>query len=72
MNFIDACGVLADSTELMTNDKQAHEARDAVRDVVDAYDLLEPTAKMWLSGATHYVINVVRRGDTFFVKVNAA
>ena len=57
MNFIEACGVLADSAELRDSDRQAHEARESVRDVVDAYDLLEPTAKMWLSGATHYVIN---------------
>lgn len=66
MNFIDACGVLADSTELMTNDKLAHEAREIVRAVVNAYDALEPSVEIWPKGATHYVINADSSAEWLF------
>ena len=42
MNFIDAAGVLADSAELLINDKMAHEAKAVVSDVVADYDALAP------------------------------
>ena len=57
MNFIDACGVLADSTELMANDKLAHEAREIVRAVVNAYDALEPDWSQAPDGAQYYAID---------------
>lgn len=42
MNFIDAAGVLADSAQLLIDDKMAHEARAVVQELVAAYDALAP------------------------------
>jgi hypothetical protein len=42
MTFIDAAGVLADSAELLSDDRMAHEAKAIVQNIVAAYDALEP------------------------------
>lgn len=68
MNFIDACGVLVDSAEVPANDVLAHEAREVIRAVVDAYDALEPTTQMWAdapSEAQYYAIDGEGRVEWF-------
>lgn len=68
MNFIDACGVLADSAELRANDVLAHEAREVIRAVVDAYDSLEPTAEMWTDApslAMWYAIDAIGEANWY-------
>lgn len=57
MNFIDACGVLADSANLLIDDKMAHEAKAIVSDVVAAYDAIAPDWSKAPEGATYYAID---------------
>lgn len=65
MNFIDAAGVLADSAQLLLNDKMAHEARQVVHDVVADYDALAPKPEEWPDGAQWYAIDASEESAFF-------
>lgn len=57
MNFIDAAGLLADSAQLLLNDKLAHKAQEVVQSVVAAYDALEPDWSQVPEWAQWYAID---------------
>lgn len=57
MTFIDAAGVLADSAELLSDDRMAHEAKAIVQNIVAAYDALAPDWAQAPDGAQWYVIS---------------
>jgi hypothetical protein len=68
MNFIDAAGVLADSAQLLIDDKMAHEARAVVQELVAAYDALPPKINEWPDDAQWYAIDANEEATWFEVK----
>lgn len=57
MNFIDAAGLLAESAILLLRDTMALEAKNYVRNVVNAYDALAPDWANAPKYAEHYAID---------------
>ena len=68
MNFIDAAGVLADSAQLLIDDKMAHEARAVVQELVAAYDALAPDWSQAPEWAKWYAIDANEEATWFEVK----